>query len=205
MNTSTNPSQRTDCEQRLTAGADTQHRDLMSGADAAYKTPQGAEHRTFELTVDSSYEMWLLVTFTGHAGEHLWVSSYLPFQPIATKLTYRLGTLELPEVRWLVDNILQFERGSETLRCAAGDAPILPPRRLRANVLEKVASQLHLYLDDYDIVGLVASIDDFSDRLRLDVATKAIPPADDLAAFEAHLCACIECVRRTYIDDSFLL
>jgi hypothetical protein len=203
MNTTKNPSQRTDNE-RLTSGDDAQHRDPTRSVDAAYKTPQGAEYRTFELTVESGYEMWLVVTFTGHAGELLWVSTYLPFLPIEMKLTYRPGTFEMPEVRWLVDRIFQFDLGSKTLRCTAGDALGVTTRHPRPDVLMKVASQIHLYLDDYDIVALVESIDDLSDRLRMDVATKAIPPFDDRAAFEAHLAACVQCVRLTYIDDSFL-
>ena len=169
---------------------------------APYETPQGAEARTLELTVDSSYEMWLLITFTGHAGEDLWVSSFLPFRPIEMKLTYRPGTLELPEVRWLVEHIFRFDLGSKTLRAAVGEEDCAAMRSPRPDVLLKVATQIHLYLDDYDVVALVKNIE-ASDRVRMDVATNAIPPIDDTAAFEAHVEACIQCVRLTYLDDSF--
>lgn len=169
---------------------------------APYETPPGAKARTLELTVDSSYEMWLLITSTGHAGEDLWVSSFLPFRPIEMKLTYRPGTLELPEVRWLVGRIFQFELGSKTLRWAAGEEDCAAIRSPRPDVLLKVAAQIHMYLDDYDVVALAQNIE-ASDRVRMNVATKAIPPVSDTAAFEAHVEACIQCVRLTYLDDSF--
>lgn len=203
MNTTKNPSQRTEQERQLTAGTEHQSRDHKSSANAVYETPQGAEHRTFELTVASIYEMWLLTTFTGHAGEDVWVSSFLPFRPLEMKLTYRPGTLELPEVRWLVDRIFQFDLGSKTLRSGADNAPSEQTRLPRPAVLAALADQIHLYLDDYDVIALVKCLD-ISDRLRIDVATKSVPPVDQFAAFEAHVAACIQCVRLTYIDDSFL-
>lgn len=70
-------------------------------------------------------------------------------------------------------------------------------------MLATLADRIHLYLDDYDVVALVKCIDT-TDRLRIDVATKAVPPADQGEAFEAHVVACVQCVRLTYIDDSFL-
>lgn len=166
-----------------------------------YETPPGAEARTLELTVDSSYEMWLLITFTGHAGEDLWVSSFLPFRPIEMKLTYQPGTLELPEVRWLVDRIFQFGLGSKTLRSAAGEEDCAAIRSPRPDVLLKVAAQIHRYLADYDIAALVMCIE-ASNWVRADVATKSIPPVGDTAAFETHVEACIQCVRLTYLDKS---
>ena len=42
MKTTTNPSQRTEHEQAMTAGADAQHRDQMSSREAAYATPPPA-------------------------------------------------------------------------------------------------------------------------------------------------------------------
>lgn len=199
----TNPSSRTEQELHLTAGSDLQSRDLVSGASAAQKTPEGVERRTFELTVASTYEMWLLTTFTSHVGEHLWVSSFVPFRPIEMRLTYQPNALALAEVRWLVERIFKFDLGSKTLRSAAGTASSEQARLPRPDVLAKLADRIHLYLDDYDVVALVKSIDT-TERLRMNVATKAVPSVDQLAAFEAHLVACIQCVRLTYIDDSFL-
>lgn len=203
MTKNTHPSRRTEGKRHQTSALRHRGRDHANGIEPVYRTPQGAEHRTFELTVDYVYEMWLLVTFTGHAGERLWVSSYLPFQPIEMKLTYRPDTLELPEVRWLVERIFQFELGSRTLRSAAGELASNATRSPRPEALMKLATQLHKYLDAYDIVALVKDIDDVSARVRMDVATKAIPPVAHTAAFEEHVVACFLCVRLTYIDDSF--
>lgn len=199
----TKPSIRTEQEHQLTAGTEPQRRDHKSNANVAYETPPGAEHRTFELTVASIYEMWLLTTFTGHAGEDVWVNSFLPFRPLEMKLTYRPGTLELSEVRWLVDRIFQFDLGSKSLRCGASTAPFELNEFPQPDVLAALAEQIHLYLDDYDVVALVKCID-IDDRLRIDVATRTVPSVDQFAAFEAHVVACIQCVRLTYVDDSFL-
>jgi len=177
----------------------------MSSREAAYATPPGAEHRTIELTVSSIYDMWLLTTFTGYAGEALWVSCFTPFRPIEMKLTYRESTLELPEVRWLIDRIFESDLGSKTLRSAAGDVPpemVSPPR---PHVLAEFAEQVHKYLDAYDVVEMVKYVSSVIDRSYFDVAARTVPcPSKDLAAFELHLRRCMDCIRLTYIDDFYL-
>jgi hypothetical protein len=205
MNTTTNPSQRAKQELLLTAGTEPPSRDHTSSVDAAYATAPGAEHRTFELTVASAYDMWLLTTFTGYAGEDLWVSSFTSFQPIEMKLTYRQGTLELPEVRWLADRIFESRLGGSTLQSAAGEVPSATDNSPRPHVLAEFAEQVHKYLDAYDVVEMVKDVSSITDRSYFDVAARAVPcPSKDLAAFELHLLRCVDCIRLTYIDDFYL-
>ncbi|HSI49173.1 MAG TPA: hypothetical protein VLA61_12950 [Ideonella sp.] len=193
-----NPSQRTEQELHLTAGTDLER-------DAAYETPHGAEHRTVELTVSTGYESWLMTTFTGWAGERLWMSPYLHFGPVAMKLTYRPGTLEPPEVRWLIERIFELDLGSKTLRPAADGVPLEATRSPHPHVLSEFAEHVHKYLDAYDVASVVKQVVPAIDRPSLDVATRTAPsPSQDLAAFERHMRCCIACIRLTYLDDSFL-
>jgi hypothetical protein len=189
----------------MTAGADAQHRDHASSVDAAFATAPGTEHRTFELTVASIYDMWLLTTFTGYAAEDLWVSSFTPFRPLEMKLTYRQGTLELPEVRWLVDRIFESRLGTSTLQSAADGVPSATANSPRPHVLAEFAEQVHKYLDAYDVVEMVKDVSSVADRSYFDVAARTVPcPSKDLAAFELHLLRCMACIRLTYIDDFYL-
>ena len=54
------------------------HHPRSTRPSAPYATPPGAEERTFELTVDSIYELWLVTTFTAWFGEEFWATSPLP-------------------------------------------------------------------------------------------------------------------------------
>jgi len=205
MNTQTNPSPRTEQEHQLTAGTENLCREGTNFENAAYETPTGAEHRTFEMTVASTYDVWLLTTFTGYAGEDLWVSSFTNDRPVDLKLTFRPGTLELPEFRWLIDHFFDSDLARKTLRCATGDVPsqIASPRR--PHVLAEFAEQVHKYLDAYDVVEIVKYVSTAIDRIYFDVAARTVPcPSKDLAAFEQHLLRCMDCIRLTYIDDFYL-
>ena len=102
-----------------------------------------------------------------------------------------------------MERIFKLDLGSRTLRTTARNTLPETAHLPRPEVLVELANRIHLHLDDYDVVALLKCIDT-CDRLRIDVATKAVPPADQLEAFEAHVVACIQCVRLTYIDDSFL-
>lgn len=174
MNTTTNPSPRTEHAQTVTAGAEPKRRDHSTNANAPYETPQGAEHRTFELTVTSVYDLWLLTTFTGYAGEDLWVSPLMPFRPLQMKLTYRQGTLELPEVRWLVDRIFESDLARTTLRCATGEMPPGMASFPRPHVLAEFAEQLHKYLDSYDLAEMVKYVSTAGDHRYFDVASRTV-------------------------------
>jgi hypothetical protein len=160
-----------------------------------YPTPPDAESRTVKVLVASLYEAWLLTTFTGWAGEKLWQSRGLPFSASTLKLTFRPGTLRRTEAHWLAERVLRLELATPLRQTDAGPQP-------DAAALLTTAEQAHRYLNDYDFLALVQDIEDVAPRVRMDLATRTLPPADDgLDSIQQHLRACAKCFRLTYLDE----
>lgn len=164
-----------------------------------YETPEGAEHRTFELSVVSSYEVWLLTTFTGWAGERLWVSSPLPLGPTPLKLTFRQDSLELPEVRWLVERVLRLPVASQTL---TGGSTEERREALRQYILDELVRLADLYLSEFDLRALLWELWSVP-ALVCAKLLEGRPPSsgDGLPAYEAHLCAAFDCIKLTYCRE----
>jgi hypothetical protein len=203
MNTNTNPSQST--EEQLTSHAPVENQYFSSRIADQYDTPAEAQHRTFELSLASPYEAWLLTTFTMSVGERLWVSSYRPFEPVNVKLTFRQGTLELPELNWLLERALNV-----SARASAGpQRPTVQrrdnPRPLRWEVLSTLAKSVDHYLRSYDVIAMVKDLAPVMDRAHFDVAAWNIPsPRDNPEAFEKHMSIFTDCLALSYVDDSYL-
>jgi hypothetical protein len=195
MNTTINPSQSTE---KQTANASVENQHFSSRIADPYDTPTDALHRTFELSLTSPYEAWLLTTFTMSVGERLWVSSYRPLQQVKVKLTFRQGTLELPELTWLLERVLRVSaRPSEQRRQHA--------RPLRWEVLSTLAKHVDHYLRSYDVIAMVKDLAPVMDRAHFDVAAWNIPsPRDNLEAFEKHMSIFTDCLALAYVDDSYL-
>lgn len=172
-----------------------------------YITPTGAEERTFELTVDFVYELWLVTTFTAWFGEDFWSTPPLPFQELRMKLTFKERTLTFAGFRWLLERVFRLRRGSAGLSCAATK----PSQRHHdagpgRTVLETLAEMVHLYLAEYNLSALLADAPDMPEPLALRVLNKVVPTAEEgLETHEAYLRVCFDCVRLTYIDEASYL
>lgn len=171
-----------------------------------YATPPGAEERTFELTVGSIYELWLVCTFTGWFGEEIWTSPPLPFKQLDMKLTFKEKALTFADFRWLLERVFRLQRGSETLRCAeAGPSSLQDDCGPSKFVLDTLAQKVHLYLAEYDLSAL---LDDAvaTEHLTSRVLNKAVPTCEEgLETHEAYLQLCFDCVRLTHIDEASYL
>lgn len=120
------------------------------GPTGPYATPASAEDRTFELTVDYIYELWLVVTFTGWFGEKLWTTEQLSFNELCMQLTYKEKTLTFADLRWPLDRVFRLQRGSETLRCELTRASqrhhdVEPSK----TILDTLVQKVHFYLAGY--------------------------------------------------------
>lgn len=183
------------------------HHPRSTRPSAPYATPPGAEERTFELAVDSIYELWLVTTFTGWFGEEFWATSPLPFQRLHMKLTFKEKTLTLAGFRWLLERVFRLQRGSEALSCAAAR----PSQRHHdagpgRTVLRTLAEMVHLYLAEYNLSALLVDAPDMPEPLALRVLNKAVPTSEEaLETHEAYLRVCFDCVRLTYIDEASYL
>lgn len=173
------------------------------GPTGPYATPAGAEGRTFELTVDSIYELWLVDTFTGWSYEKLWTSEPHPFDELDMKLTFKERTIAIEDLRWLLERVFRLHRGSSTLRC-----PLVRPSSRRSSggpsklVLDTLVQKVHLYLTGYDLSALLDDVPAAGDW-ALRVKNKSIPTFEDgLAACEAYLQVCFDCVRLTYFYET---
>ena len=175
-------------------------------AQHPYTPPAGAEHLTFDIVAASRYQMWLWTTFTAWAGEAVWADA-LVITPIAMRLTYREGTLALPELRWLAERVFRCERGSECVRMAEPAATVEAHREVRLDVLVAQANWFHKYLDMFDRRALLDRLADVhAVEVRTEVLGRTIPSvACDIDTFEPHLRVCVECARLTYYDDGFEL
>lgn len=205
MNTNINPSTSTE-EQHAATNDAASSQGLADGDDAPYETPIGATHRTFELSFNSTYELWLLTTMTMGVGERLWVGSFCPFiDPVLAKMTFRQGTLELPELTWLLERVLNLSApvGHALPLCVSEHAT--QQRPLRWEVLSALARHIHGYLDLFDVIAMVKHLAPVMDRAHFDVAALNVPsPRDDLPAFERHMRICRDCLRLAYVDDTYL-
>lgn len=174
---------------------------------APYATPLGAEERTFELTVASIYELWLVTTFTAWFGEKFWATPPQPFKRLHMKLTFKEKTLTLAGFRWLLERVFRLQLGSEALSCVATP----PSQRLDdadpgRTVLETLAEMVHLYLAEYNLSALLADAPTAPDQVTLRVLNRAVPTGDEsLETHEAYLRVCFDCVRLTYIDEASYL
>jgi hypothetical protein len=183
------------------------HHPRSTRPSAPYATPPGTEERTFELAVDSIYELWLVTTFTAWFGEEFWATSPLPFKGLHMKLTFKEKTLTLAGFRWLLERVFRLQRGSEALSCTATRSSQphhdAGPGR---TVLETLAEMVHLYLAEYNLSALLADAPDMPEPLALRVLNKVVPTAEeDLETHEAYLRVCLDCVRLTYIDEASYL
>lgn len=173
------------------------------GPTGPYATPAGAEDRTFELTIDSIYELWLVATFTGWSCEKLWTSEPYPFGELDMKLTFKERTIAIEDLRWLLKRVFRLRRGSSTLRSALAR----PPRRLSNGgpsklVLDTLVQRAHLYLAGYDLSALLNDAP-AAGNWALRVKNKTIPTFEEgLAACEAYLQVCFDCVRLTYFYET---
>lgn len=164
-----------------------------------YETPKGAEHRTFEFSVGSSCDLWLITTFTGWAGERLWVSAPLPFGPTPLKLTFRQDSLELPEVRWLVERVLRLAVASQTLTGASTEER---GEVLRQHVLDKLVRLVDQYLSEFDLQALLWELSSLPSSVRARLLDGQPPSSGDgLPAYEAYLCAAFDCIKLTYCRE----
>lgn len=183
------------------------HHSRSNSRFTPYVTPPGAEERTFELVVDSIYELWLVTTFTAWFGEKFWATPPMPFEELHMKLTFKEKTLNLAGFRWLLERVFRLRRGGEALSCAATrqsqrhhDAG---PCRM---VLETLAEMVHLYLAEYNLSALLADASEVPEPLVLRVLNKVVPTAEEaLQTHEAYLRVCFDCVRLTYIDEASYL
>lgn len=179
----------------------------LFGSSTPYATPLGAEARTFELTVASAYELWLVCTFTGWWGERIWATPPLPFRELALKLTYKSGTLTGADFRWLLERVFRLRRGSETVKdgvatLVRGQGDGGPNKA----VLCKLARMVHLYLEEYDLPMLIADVPSAPEPLTTRVLEQAMPTeAEELEVHEAYLQLCFDCVRCTYVDEASYL
>ena len=169
----------------------------------AYDTPRGAEDRTFELTVASSYELWLVTTFTGWCGERVWTGPLSPFHELRMKLTFKEQTLTGADFSWLLDHVFRLQRGSETLQSRHGketgqgtaDHPSKP-------TLNRFVQIAHLYLKEYDLAGIADDIPAARSRLTRRLMDNAVPTVDEsLDVYLNYLQVCFDCVRLTYFEE----
>jgi len=161
-----------------------------------------SEHRTFNVVLASLYELWQLSTFVSWADEAL-LMDVRASEDINLLLTLRPDTLDLPELCWLFTNFFQFGAGAACLRLtnAQSRLPAEPPRK---DLLSAFAEQVHNYLDLFDVPAIVKYLVREVDRAHLDVVLRRVPcPEHDPDGFERHLRICMDCIRLTYIDDSF--
>lgn len=197
----TNPSQRT--EQGHIAGASRAMPPKTDNNRAKPEATQDRESRTFQLSLASLYELWQVVTFMGWAGDGIQMSPVGGYSRINAKLTVRPGTLEAPEFHWLVEHFFVLDAGTASLHLTATQSALLE-RHPRLAVLTRFAEQVHKYLDMHDVAAMLEYLNPQMDKAHLDVATRTIPgPQHDLERFKEHLRICMNCIRLSYVDDSF--
>lgn len=190
-------------DQPTTLAAHTTKPECSPYGTPAYDTPRGAEDRTFEITVSSPYELWLVTTFTGWCGERVWASPPSPFHELHMKLTVKEQTLTEADFSWLLDHVFRLQRGSETLQShpgkETGQGNADHPSKPTLNRLVQIA---HLYLKEYDLAAIADEIPAARSRLMRRLIDNALPNIDEsLDIYEAYLQLCFDCVQLTYFEE----